>query len=152
MKDKKKEKKVPKRRVKVQNFDEMKPALVDGVLQCGVGDELVFKRPRTDGDLMCYCTIKKIEKDGAVTLWDNTSEQWFYFYPLKDRSMANVLRMVGTEIEESILESIPDAAPPAETTESIDSEAFSSFVENEYLEAKVLHARLTETEDHLRKA
>lgn len=141
MKDKKKEKKVPKRRVKVLNFDDMPWALVDGVLQCGIGDEVVFKRPRSDGDLMCYCVVKKIDKDGAVTLWDSTSEQWFYFYPLKDKSMAGVLKLVA--IIEPIQESIPGATAPEQATESIDSQAFNTFVENEYLEAKVLHARLT---------
>ena len=104
-KDKEKQKEKPRRKMRVPNFDDLMPAIIDGVTQFIVGDDLMFRRHRSDGELLGVCVVKKIDAQGFVSLWDKTNENWFIFHPVTDVTMTDALRSMKVKpVEQPVIE------------------------------------------------
>jgi hypothetical protein len=108
MKKDKDQKEKPRRKLRIPNFDELMPAIIDGVSQFVVGDDLMFRRQRSDGELLGVCVVKKIDAQGIVSLWDKTNENWFLFHPVTDITMAGALRLMKAKVQTSSNEPLPE--------------------------------------------
>lgn len=90
---KNKDKKQPKtktKQVKLETFNNLEPAIVDGkLLPC---EKLAFRRGR-NYELITIVSVKQVNDDGGVTLWDETLEQCFLFNINTDTRMHDRLKI-----------------------------------------------------------
>lgn len=76
----KKDKKPAQRTKKVKfDFSKAADAIVDGKFIVSLGDRVVVERIRYDKKQVSVCIFKGVEKNGDVTMWDDTVSQFFSF-------------------------------------------------------------------------
>ena len=64
-----------------KNFDhsKFKEAFVNGELACPLGTELVLSRFRNGKEVLTIGTVKSVQENGLVHVWDECVQQWFFF-------------------------------------------------------------------------
>ena len=61
------------------DFDKAENAIVDGKFIIGIGEKVIIQRVRLEKKQVSLCIFKGIEKNGDVTMWDQTVSQFFSF-------------------------------------------------------------------------
>jgi hypothetical protein len=76
---KKTEKIVVRKKKSKFDFKIAKDAIVDGQMQVNIGERVVIERERLGKRQISLCIFKGIEKNGDVTMWDETVSQFYCF-------------------------------------------------------------------------
>jgi hypothetical protein len=77
-----------------KNFDHSKlsEAFANGELTCPVGTELILSRYRNGKDVLTIGTVKSVQDNGLVHVWDECVQQWFIFSKQEPPKVAKIYK------------------------------------------------------------
>lgn len=77
-KEKRQVSEIPLKKVKKGfNHEALNPAIVDGKFVANIEAELIVSRFRDGKNALHLCTVKSVNDDGLISLWDETLYQWY---------------------------------------------------------------------------
>ena len=78
-KDSKTEIVVKKKKISEKSIADLPDAISGDSLDLAENSRLIIRISRSGKSILCECTVKKVEDNGIVHVWNETLEQWFAF-------------------------------------------------------------------------